>query len=273
MRGEPRPHAAAHTGDRAKLHRRRLRLAGRDHTVITLRPGTDARFSTNRYHETWHVLSDLGGARLLGRLLWGLSYQRVPGTLVLIDRPFLEPEPFAAEPSDPIALVPARQTPWTDRAARELRRQLPLRGAPDGTVRWNTPGLDGGVAAARAYSAIPLGERVWPWRPPVRRLRRGVDRIGGIVTFSGLPEALRESAVEVHRLGDHATRGMDHTEADWPDGEVQVFDDYRRRVSAARVARRELGGSADPELLWRRGTEVRRRNPPERRLDPAARDT
>jgi hypothetical protein len=71
--------AAARTGDRLKLHRRRLRLDGREHTVITLRPGTDARFSTNRHHETWHVLSDRGGARLLGRLLWGCPTSGSPG--------------------------------------------------------------------------------------------------------------------------------------------------------------------------------------------------
>jgi hypothetical protein len=272
LRGRPRPTAAARTGDRLKLHRRRLRLDGREHTVITLRPGTDARFSTNRHHETWHVLSDWGGARLLGRLLWGLSYQRVPGTVVLIDRAFLAPEPFEAVASDPIALVPAQLTPWSDRAARDLRRRLPWRASPDGTVRWHTPGLDGAVAAARAYSALPLGERDRPWTPPGRRPRRGVDRIGGMITFTGLPEALRETAVDVHRLGDRAQRGMDYTEVDWPRGEVQVFHNYRRRVSAARVARRELGPAAGAEPMWQRGTEVRRRNPPERQVDPEARD-
>src|SRR5215467_6778077 len=103
--------------DRLKLHRRLMRLDGRDYTVITLRPGTDARFSTNYFHDTWHVLSDWHGARLLGRLLWGLAYQRVPGTLVLIDRPFLDPNPFDAEPADPIVLVPARLTTLAGPAA------------------------------------------------------------------------------------------------------------------------------------------------------------
>ena len=89
MRGRPRPDASTRIVDRLKLHRRQLRLDGRQYTVVTLRPGTDARFSTNHFHDTWHVLSDWHGARLLGRLLWGLAYQRVPGTLVLVDRPFL----------------------------------------------------------------------------------------------------------------------------------------------------------------------------------------
>lgn len=54
-------------------------------------------FSTNRYHQTWHVLSGLRGAQLLAHLLWGLAYQRVPGTLVVIGAPWLNPEPFAPD--------------------------------------------------------------------------------------------------------------------------------------------------------------------------------
>jgi hypothetical protein len=99
VHGRPRPQAATRVVDRLKLHRRQLWLDGRPYTVISLRPGTDARFSTNVFHGTWHVLSDWRGARLLGRLLWGLAYQHTPGTLVLIDRPFLDP--IRSTPSRP----------------------------------------------------------------------------------------------------------------------------------------------------------------------------
>jgi hypothetical protein len=61
---------------------------------------------------------------------------------------------------------------------------------------------------------------------------------------------------------------MDYTELGWPDGgEVQVFTDFRRRVSAARVARREILAAVpgplpeadlDP-LIWARATAVRAR--------------
>lgn len=80
MRGRPRPHAATRIVDRFKLHRRRLRLDGREYTVVALRPGTEARFSTNFFHGTWHVLSDWHGARLLGCLLggWHTSAPRAP---------------------------------------------------------------------------------------------------------------------------------------------------------------------------------------------------
>jgi hypothetical protein len=63
---------------------------------------------------------------------------------------------------------------------------------------------------------------------------------------------------------------MDYAEVDWPHGEVQVFADYRRRVNAAWVARREIlaehhavGGRADLNpLIWHRGTLVRQRRLP-----------
>ncbi|MCM6776790.1 TfoX/Sxy family protein [Nocardia sp. CDC159] len=61
-----RPAAAGIFGDGLELHRHVGRWSGRAHTVITLRPGTRARFSTNRFHDTWRVLSDEQGY-VLGR--------------------------------------------------------------------------------------------------------------------------------------------------------------------------------------------------------------
>jgi hypothetical protein len=254
-----------------KMHRHHLRLDGREYTIITPRPGTRSRFSTNFYHDTWHILSDWHGARLLGRLLWGLAYQRVPGTFVLIDRPFLDPNPFDAEPADPIALVPAALTPIRTSAARALRRTLPLAGAPAGTVRWRTHGLDASMQAKKEWPAADPGtlRRPYPgtlrrrWTPEARVAR--VDRIGGLLVVAATPDALKEYAVSVYRLGEWAMRGMDYTEIVWPAGEVQVFANYHRRVSAARTARREvLAGLPAPlppadlnPLVWDRGTAVR----------------
>lgn len=266
MRGRPRPHAATRIVDRLKLHRRRLRLDGRWYTVVTLRPGTDARFSTNFFHGTWHVLSDWHGARLLGRLLWGLAYQRTPGTLILIDWPFLDPNPFDAEPADPIALVPAPLTALSNRAGRDLRRRLPLDGAADGTVRWHTHGLDRAVAQRRADRDRLVGAWRPPWIPP-RGFQERMDRIGGLVTLAAIPAVLKQYAAYVYTISDHAYRGMSYAEIDWPNGEVQVFRDYRNRVSAARVARREVlselarplpPNSLNP-LIWQRATQVRHR--------------
>ncbi len=277
MRGQPRPTAATRIVDRLKLHRRRLHLDGCDYTVVTLRPGTYARFSTNYFHETWHLLSDWHGARLLGRLLWGLAYQRMPGTLVLIDRPFLDPNPFDAELSDPIVLVPALLTPLRNRAARELRRQLPLRGPVDGSIRWHTPGYAPAVLARRARQARSVGE----WREPYVRqtgFQERVDRIGGLVAFAAVPQALREYATYVGTLGDWSQDGMSYAEIDWPHGEVQSFATTRagcrppgwpaRRSSPSTQS--HWARSTLRSLIWTRETAVRhRRWPPAKPPVPA----
>ncbi|MEX5635559.1 hypothetical protein [Parafrankia sp. FMc2] len=250
-----------------KLHRRRLRLDGRAYTAITLRPGSYARFSTNHYHQTWHVLSDWHGARLLSRLLWGLAYQRMPGTFVLIDRPFLTPNPFDAATSDPIVLLPSVLTTLPATAARALRSALPLSGPSDATVRWHTPGLDAAVAADSAWQATPPGSRRWPAWQPDPHPRPWVDRIGGLIVIAAPPATLRGHALNIHRLGEYANRGMDYTALTWPLGEVQIFADYRHRVRAAVAARGEvLAEHSEPtppdELnpkIWERGSAIRDR--------------
>ena len=246
-----------------KLHRHVVACGGSHYTVITLRPGAYARFSDNYYHGTWHILSDWHGTRILGRLLWGLAYQRVPGTLVLIDRPQLDPSPFNGEPADPIALVPSQLTSLSARAARELRARLPLT-QPAGTVRWQTRGLDLAIAAG--------GSRAARWRdrrPDANRITRS----GGLITFAGTPNVLRQWAVAVYQRGEYCSpEGMDHLflgdGSCWADGEVQIFRDYRRRVSAAAQARREILATIPPQLppsnveplIWERGASIRRRN-------------
>jgi len=68
-----------------KLHLRVLEVHRKTLRVVSLRPQLGARFSTNYYHDTWHILAGVDGADVLGRLLWGLAFQRQPGTLILID--------------------------------------------------------------------------------------------------------------------------------------------------------------------------------------------
>lgn len=266
-----RPASARDAGDRMKLHRRVLRLDGRDHTVITLRPGARARYSTNYFHETWHVLSDQHGAAVLARLLWGLSYQRRPRTVVLIDRPSLDPNPFDARPADPIALVCPPLTGLTTAVAGSLRRLTPLSTSADGTVRWHTPGLEPAVLASRAR-AQAIARHEYDWSRDARQPVAGgeVARVGGVLALIAPPEQLRTWAVQVARLGDWWHDGMDYAELDRTgagrrSGEVQVFRDYHQRVGAAKVARREVLAEeprpADVEpLIWERLAAVRARN-------------
>ncbi|GAB3873136.1 hypothetical protein ACFQ1S_00780 [Kibdelosporangium lantanae] len=253
MRKRLRPGAAWDTGERLKLHRREMRLDGREFVVVSPRPGTEVRFSTNYFHGTWHILSDLHGARFLARLMWGLAYQRRAGTVVVVDQDFIDPEPFGGAPGFPFVLVPSNLTHLTTEALKQLKRQLPLRKAPDGTVRWHTPGLG---------------------RAEVPRIRQH-DRVVaefyqmyGLVVFAAAPALMRVWADYTHTLGENLLNGMDYTELDnaWRDGgwgEVQIFTDYHRRVSAARVARAELrtelGAEPDEETVWDRGEEVRGR--------------
>jgi len=266
VHGRQRPDAATRIVDRLKLHRYRVRLRGRDYTVVTLRPGTDARFSTNYFHGTWHILSDWHGARLLGRLLWGLAYQRVPSTLVLVDRPFLDTNPFDAEASDPIAFVPAPLTSLSHKAARALRERLPLRAGHEGTVQWRTYGLDTAVAARRRRGRWSPARPAWT---PPRGFEERMDRVGGLVTLTATPELLMIYAAYIYTLGDYHQNGIAHADVDWPHGEVQVFRDYRRRVAAARIARREILAERPdrPErhilhsLIWERGHDIRHRFP------------
>jgi hypothetical protein len=275
VRAHPRSQTAKCADDRMKLHRHAVSFGGRSYTVITLRPGAYARFSNNFYHNTWHILSDLHGARVLGRLLWGLSYQRVPGTLVLIDRAHIDPSPFSAAPATPIALVPSHLTPLPERAARALQTRLPLT-RPAGTVRWHTPGLDRALANPEAAAAVHLRRRHDP------KDSHRVMHTGSLLVLAATPRLLQEWALAVFRLGRRLIDGgmgdtpldtdytpiTDRSAAWWGGGEVQVFSDYRRRVTSARVARREilneipdglppLPDDVDP-LIWERADAIRR---------------
>ncbi|MGW5387088.1 TfoX/Sxy family DNA transformation protein [Nocardia sp. NPDC003963] len=237
------PRTARFVGDGLKLHRRSLRLDHRIHTVISLRPGTTARFSTNYFHGTWHLLSDDHGSRLLATLLWGLAYQARPGTVLVIDRPFLIPTPFEADPADPILLVPGWCTRLTPRATRDLLRRLPLRDGPDGTVRWRTHGLTTAADAA--------GSPHW------ERGRGRTERVrGAIVVTPSSPGECRDWALSTAAM-DTGSAGTDYNYLDhhsgWVSGEVQTFRRFRQMVGTARRARgvvlHRAGPAADPGSL------------------------
>ncbi|TKK85962.1 hypothetical protein FDA94_24000 [Herbidospora galbida] len=240
--------------------------------MITLRPGTRARFSTNFYHQTWHILSDPHGALLLSRLLWGLSFQRQPDTVVIIDRRFIDPNPFDAKQGDPIALVPADLTHLRARTARHLSRRSATPGTTSGTVRWHTWGLDAAVDEWRTQRAAGTWWRVWRPEEDVRAAE--VTQLGGLLNVRASSSLLRRWAVHVATMRDHAYKGMSYTELDgskWEpcrsDGEVQTFRDYRQRVSVATISRREvlaaeneLGTPAELRpLVWSMNDTVRSR--------------
>jgi hypothetical protein len=201
-----------------------------------------------------------------GALRWGLSCQARPGTIVLLDEAWLDPNPFDAEPAHPIVLAPAGVTPVTPRSLRELRHWRARHQPPVGTVLWRTHGLDVALADARRREA----ER-WPGAARIRRddgLPERVRLLSGVIAVSAVPDRLRALAVDMARMRDYWYNGQSYVELDWPDGEVQIWREYHRMVSIARTARAEvLTGPGTARLtpdgvreqIWRQTAAVRRR--------------
>jgi hypothetical protein len=252
----PTPHRARPPESRLKMHLRLLTLDRSTYRVVTLRPGITTGFSTNFYHQSWHIVTSQQGARLLGRLLWGLSYQRRPGTLLLIHGDHLLPTPFEAERSDPFLFAPAGLTRLSPGALRILKSRLPHLGPPATTIRWHTFGLDDVLERRQRGEDDPVALRAeteWLRREENRRLWRQerMERLGGIICYSAPPAILRRQALAIQPMKvfrRSATTEMDYTYLAsgsgvgcWhPDGEVQIFIDYVDRVQAAVEARQEL---------------------------------
>ena len=89
-----------------KLHLRKYSLGGRLYNIIMLRPGLKVCWSSNYFHETWHILGNMKSAKLFAHLMWGLSYQKKEKerTFVFIDPSYIRPNPFDGEKSDPIVI-------------------------------------------------------------------------------------------------------------------------------------------------------------------------
>lgn len=256
-----RPRTAATGGSVMKLHRHAVMLDARPYTVITLRTDADVRFSTNRFHETWHVISDEAGAKTLARLLWGLAYQRHEGTLVLIDGRHLDPNPFDAEPADPIVLLPSHLSVLTRQAARALRRLSWTK--PDGTVRWRTHGLDTRTAEFHQWRETPYGQREYPFIPAPTGWE-AVERVGGLLVLAGGPQTLRQWAVYAELMRIVEPWDTDYEYLADREGEIQIFRNYHRDVGIARQARAEILGTAHPtdsqqlrEAIWARAGQIR----------------
>lgn len=221
-----------------KLHLRRVEVGRYTYRIVTLRPTHTARFSTNYFHDTWHILTDREGAFTLARLLWGLAFQRAPGTAVLIDGVQLQPTPFEADPASPVLIIPAGLTRVDAGLLRQLKSRL-RRPPPQSTIRWQTFSLP------RA-AAEPNDWRRWSFREGAHeRSQEQMQRLGGFLCYTAPPEILRLQALAVYGLRDCSTMSYHYLaeavgRGRHPDGEVQVFRDFRDMVSSATVARRSV---------------------------------
>ncbi|OPG07337.1 patatin-like phospholipase family protein [Microbispora sp. GKU 823] len=147
-----------------------------------------------------HDVYPVSGPDVLRTLAGNLPFHPLPGTVV-VDRPHLDPNPFDAEPADPIVLVPAHLTTLTPQAIRRLRRRVAE--PSQGTVRWRTWGLDAEVARVRECQEL----RRWPaWEPPVDARGAAAERTGGALVFRAPPSRLRLWGVDVAMLGEWSPR-------------------------------------------------------------------
>jgi hypothetical protein len=240
----PTPKQTQNSDSRLKMHL--LTIDRHTYRIVTLRPGTGIVFSTNYFHGTWHIVTSRRGAQLLARLLWGLSFERHPGTLLLIHGDHLAPTPFEAERSDPFIFAQSGLTRLDSSAFRILKNRLARLGPPTKTIRWQSFGLD--QAIAHANSPMDTDQLTWKANEHLWKQER-MERIGGFICYSAPAPILRQQALMIHgmrvRQGNWMTEMAYHFLAQasnsWhPDGEVQIFADYLERVGAATEARQAL---------------------------------
>ncbi len=247
-----------------KVHRRTVRLDGTPRTVLSPRPSCPYRFATNRFHETWHVISDPEGAEALSRWMWAMAYQR-RDALFVVDERFMVPNPFDADDSFPIVIVNS-DVAGLDRAEeKDLQAAMPWRSPSEGTVTLQTGRLDDMLADPRGFNDR---ERTAEHRWNPHQQRRWIDRSHGLVVVAAPPPVLRVWAVELGDFGSNLQEGQNWVELDYPskNGEVQVFSDFEARVARAVAARTALyPGRARGELSDLEREEVWRL---QARLDP-----
>jgi hypothetical protein len=233
---------------RLKVHRRSVRLDRLEYTILSPRPTEEARFATNYFHETWHVITSERGAALLARLCWAMAFQRRERTIVLIDSPLIVPTPFDADFSSPIAIVNNDLGAFSRAAVKDLRAQLPLTAPPDGTVVLQTRGLDQALENTtefrdRNHEAQLQNEH---------QKRRWIDGSNGLVIIAAPPPVLRAWGVDLSDLGTWSHEGRSWEYLDYPAkvGEVQVLDDFDAMLTTAQAAR----SRAFPDAVNRRLT-------------------
>ncbi|RZU76369.1 hypothetical protein EV384_5017 [Micromonospora kangleipakensis] len=242
---------------RLRLHRREWRHAGRTYQVISLRPTDPVRYAVRVERHYTVVSSDLAGARLLGRLLWGLAYQRRPDTLLVLEPGRLVPDVEEGRPSPPVVFSVAARTVLTPVVARRLRAAHLWRSRPTGTVTWNTVGFPAALADLQRWYAdrragVPLPDGYVPtWPTP------HLHADASVVTLSAAPGLLRQWATTVGRAGGWWYGDESCTEPDWGVGfDVHAVRHFHRRVSAARRARAEVlaapGLPTEPDLVAER---------------------
>lgn len=238
-----RPSRAAMTR-RIRLHRREWRHDGRTYQVIALRAGDPVRYAALVDEYGVLVTSDLAGTRLLGRLLWGLSYQRRPDTLLVLDPVHLVPNPQDGRPSPVLVFGVAGRTVLRPAAARRLAARRWWRSRPTSTVTWNTASFPAAMAEMHSWEDDRrAGRRFFGGPPPPDAILRASSTL---VTVLADPQLLRGWSTSIGGAGSYWSHGESCTEPDWQTGfDVHAVRHFHRRVSAARRARAEVLAAPD----------------------------
>jgi hypothetical protein len=210
--------------DRLKVHRRTVFLGGARHTLLSPRPSTPERFATNRFHEAWHVLTDVTGAHLLARLCWAMAYQKHDRTLLVIDPALMVPNPSDADPSSPLVIVNSDLGPLGPDVATDLRGALPFQAPSEGTVVLQTRGLDLALEDPKAFAKRD-DQASWRDQHQRRHWLAGGD---GLVVLAAPPPVLRAWGVALSDPGSWSREGTSWSYLDDPknEGEVRVLDDF-----------------------------------------------
>lgn len=223
-------------------------LGQRVFRLLVPRARDGLRLSTNRYHDTWHVLCAPGHIRALRRLFWATAFDRHEHTMVVLSGPLLCPTPFDSIRSYPVIIACSDRAHLRNDDASRLLRGLRPHKPPECTVKLQTFGLDHVDSLGRD------ARREWHEREARDAADRGalrVDLVGGAILMQGSAAALRAEAASLLHLeralppGDSnydyvgnwtKTRGMP--------GEVQVFADYEIMLRDAKLARERLSREA-----------------------------
>ena len=188
---------------RLKVHRRSVRMDRLEYTVLSPRPTEEARFATNSFHQTWHVITSEEGVALLARLCWAMAFQRRERTIVLLDSPLIVPSPFDADESSPIVVVNNDLGGLSRAAVEDLRMQLPLSAASDGTVVLQTRGLDQALENPTEFRDRNREAQL----QDEHQQRRWIDGSNGLVIIAAPPPVLRTWGVDLSGLGSPPPAG------------------------------------------------------------------
>ena len=171
---------------------------------------------------------------------------------MLLDSPLIVPTPFDADQSSPIVVVNNDLGGFSRGAVEDLRAQLPLSAASDGTVVLQTRGLDQALENPTEFRQ----RNEEPLLYNEHQRRRWIDGSNGLVIIAAPPPVLRTWGVDLSDLGTWSHGGASWEYLDYPAkvGEVQVLHDFDTMLAAAQAAR----SRALPDAANRRLTEDER---------------